>query len=73
MGLRNLAEAVILQSLEDLWSPSYSKESKEFFGGDGFEICAEIAGLNSEKKFRILFLLGGKQHGTAVRLHRSQQ
>jgi hypothetical protein len=61
VGLTNLAEAVILQSLGDICTPAYRKESKEFFEGDGFKIFAEIAGLNVAKRFRILLLLGGKQ------------
>ncbi len=73
MGLRNLAEAVILQSLEDLLNSKYRKESKEFFEGEGFKIYAEIAGLTSEKKFRILHLLAGKQHEKTARLRRVQQ
>ncbi len=62
MGYKSLAEAVILQSIEDLWSPSHKNESKNFFEGDGFKICAEIAGMNSLKQYKFLHLLGGKTH-----------
>ena len=68
MGCRSLAEAVILQSLEDLWNPVYGNESKEFFEGDGFKIFAEIAGLTSLKKYKIVHLVGGKKHGRAIRV-----
>ena len=71
MGFRSLAEAVILQSLEDLWSPSYRKQSKEFFVGDGFKLYAEIAELTSLKKFKIIHLTGGNKHGGTVRVHRA--
>ncbi len=64
---KNLAEAVILQSMEDLWHPSYKEESREFFEGDGFKICAEIAGLNSMKKFKCIHLMGGKTHVRTIK------
>jgi hypothetical protein len=60
MGYKSLAEAIILQSTEDLWVPSHRGESQDFFKGDGFRICAEIAGMNSTKRYRFLHLIGGK-------------
>ena len=62
MGYKSLAEAVILQSMEDLWNPSHRDESKNFFKGDGFKICAEIAGMNSKKQYKFINLLGGETH-----------
>lgn len=62
MGVKNLAEAIILQSLEDIWNPACRKESIEFFKGDGFKIYAELAGLDYVKRFSILFLLGGNKY-----------
>jgi len=61
MGYKSLAEAVILQSIEDLWNPSHKNESRDFFEGDGFKICAEIAGMNSLNQFKFLHLLGGNK------------
>ena len=61
MSVRSLAEAVILQSLEDLWNPSYREESREFFEGSGFKMCAEIAGMDSMKQHKILYILGRQQ------------
>ncbi len=69
MGYKSLAEAVILQSIEDLWSPSHKNESNDFFDGDGFKICAEIAGMNSIKQFKFLHLLGGKTHVRTSKSH----
>ena len=69
MGYKSLAEAVILQSMEDLWSPSHRDKSKDFFKGDGFKICAEIAGMNSIKQFKFLHLLGGKTHVRTNKSH----
>jgi hypothetical protein len=61
--VRNLAEAVILQSLEDLWDPEYRGGSRDFFKGNGFRICADIAGLDSHKKIRFLHFIGGRRYG----------
>jgi len=61
MGYRSLAEAVILQSLEDLSDPRHRAESREFFGGDGFKIYGDIAELTSFNKIKIIHLAkGGK-------------
>lgn len=46
MNTRCLAESIILQSLEDLWSKNYRKDSEIFFTGDTFCLCADIAGMN---------------------------
>jgi len=69
MGYKSLAEAVILQSMEDLWNPSHRDESKNFFEGDGFKICAEIAGMNSTKQYKFIHLLGGEPY---VRTNKTQ-
>ena len=71
MGFRSLAEAVILQSLEDMRNPLYREESREFFEGNGFKIFAELAELNSLKKYKIVHLAGGKTHGRTVRVLRA--
>jgi phosphatidylserine decarboxylase len=63
VGLKSLAEAVILQSLEDLWNPIYRKKSKEFFRGEGFEIFSQIAELNSLRLIKILSHLRGMRNG----------
>jgi hypothetical protein len=54
---RKLAEAVILQAIEDLWEPAQREESLEFFMGEGFEICSSIAGISYAKKLRLLQLV----------------
>ena len=46
MNTKGLAESIILQSLEDLWSRNYRKDSENFFTGDTFCLCADIAELN---------------------------
>lgn len=69
MNVKCLAEAIILQSLEDLWNPEYRDESREFFEGDGFKICSELAGIDSMKQFKILHLVGGRKYGEAAKLY----
>ena len=72
MGTRSLAEAIILQSLEDMWYPAYRKDSKKFFEGDGFKICSDIAGLIPSNKVKFLYYTGGKRHGKISRISRDQ-
>jgi hypothetical protein len=58
-----LAEAVILQTLEDLWSKTHKKRSLAFFTTEGFHICAEISGMKIADRlrfFRLLRRLEGK-------------
>jgi hypothetical protein len=55
--LAALAEAVILQTLEDLWSKAHKKRSLAFFTTEGFHICADIAGMKIADRLRLLRLL----------------
>lgn len=71
MSLRSLAEAVILQSLEDLWNPRFRDESRYFFEGEGFRLTSEIAGMNSQEQAKILHLLEGRRHVRHDAVHRS--
>jgi hypothetical protein len=54
---RSLAEAIIAQSIEDLWDPLCRKESLIFFEGDGFVLCSEIAGVSYIKRIAMLRML----------------
>ncbi len=56
MAFFNLAEAVILQALEDMWNERYFKESINFFTGDGFSTWSSIAGLDAFEQYRILLI-----------------
>jgi hypothetical protein len=68
MNLEGLAEAIILQTIEDIWSPAHCKGSMDFFKGEGFRICSEIAGLDLAEQFRILSLLKGyRTHWQEIR------
>ncbi len=51
---RKLAEAVILQAIDDLWEPTLREESLSFFEGEGFEICSSLAGMSYAKKIMLL-------------------
>lgn len=59
MGLKNLAEAIILQSFEDLWDERHKADCMTFFGGEGFDICARIAQLNSSDRVKLISLVRG--------------
>ena len=54
---RSLAEAIILQSIEDLWHPVCKRGSLRFFEGDGFVLCSEIAGISYIKQLSMLRML----------------
>jgi hypothetical protein len=49
-----IAEAIILQAIEDLWSDVHRQESIEFFTGEGFAICARIAGMGLYEKLKLI-------------------
>ena len=55
--IKSLAEAVILQAIEDLFDPSERKKSIDFFKGENFTLCAETAGLSTLKQLRIIMML----------------
>ncbi|MEW6571845.1 MAG: hypothetical protein AB1390_11875 [Nitrospirota bacterium] len=56
-GLSNLAQAIILQSIEDLWDDKHRNDSRTFFGGEGFTICAQMSGMKAVERIRLLNLL----------------
>jgi hypothetical protein len=53
----SLAEAIIMQSMEDLWNSVFKTGSLAFFKGDGFELCSEIAGISYIKQLVMLRML----------------
>lgn len=52
--LKQLAESIILQALEDLWTPARSREGFSFFKGAGFELCATMAGMSAAHRLTLL-------------------
>ncbi|MEW6109569.1 MAG: hypothetical protein AB1632_10445 [Nitrospirota bacterium] len=57
MSLKSLAERIILESIEDLWSEGDFQDSVAFFREEGFGVCAEIAGMNLYDQVRLLNLV----------------
>jgi hypothetical protein len=57
MGLRDLSEAIILQSAADLLSTPNEEETVEFFSGEGFRLCAEMAKMSHDDKLTFLEML----------------
>lgn len=58
---RALAEAVILQCMEDMWDPEYAEESREFFQSEGFVIWAETACLNLPQQMKLVRIITGNE------------
>lgn len=56
-GVRALAEGIILQSIEDLWCGVDEEELLRFFDGEGFNICAGLAGIDCAGRVRLLGLV----------------
>ena len=56
-SILSLADAVVLQSIEDLFSPFFRSGSLTFFNGRGFELCAGVTGMNENQKAGILTML----------------
>jgi hypothetical protein len=54
MGLRSLAEGIIVQSMEDMWDESLSEECTAFFRSEEFRLCAELAEMGLSEQVRIL-------------------
>ena len=53
-SLRSLAEAILLQALEDLWDGARRKETIAFFCGEGFRHCADIASMNNYERLKLI-------------------
>lgn len=63
MGVRELAEGIMLQSIEDIWSMKHRKGGLDFFHGEGFHDCADLAGMTIYDRARVLNFV----HGVAER------
>jgi len=57
VGLKKLAEAMILQQMEDLWDPDYRLQSMEFISGRDFHLLMEMAEMGYEEKLNLMKLL----------------
>ncbi len=56
--IKELAEAILLQSMEDLWIDEARSNCIDFFCGEGFHICSEMAGMSSDDKAKLLNMVG---------------
>jgi competence transcription factor ComK len=57
MGVKGLAEGIIMQSIEDLWNENLRDESIAFFKGKEFRICAEVARMSLDDQVKTLNLV----------------
>jgi hypothetical protein len=57
MGLRELAEGIILQSIEDLSDQNLREECITFFKGTDFTTCAELAAMGVADQVKLLSIV----------------
>jgi len=58
MNIRKIAELIILQCIEDLWNGREKSGSADFFTGEGFPLCAGIAGMDLHDQGSLLKMVG---------------
>jgi hypothetical protein len=68
MGLKNLAEGIIVQSMEDLWDDNLREDCIAFFRGEEFRMCAELADMNLAEQLKLLDMVKG-----ALDLHKGKK
>ena len=68
MRARHLAAAIVLQAIEDLWSPVCRQESMDFFAGELFRLAAETSGMSFVDQGALLGIL---ERNGILRQHRS--
>ncbi len=59
MGLKNLAEGIIVQTMEDLWDDDLREDCIEFFKGEEFRLCAELADMSLDDQLKLLDMVKG--------------
>jgi hypothetical protein len=57
VAVKELAEAVILQSIEDLWDKDRKEACGFFFCGQGFSFWADAAGIKIPDRRKLLSLV----------------
>jgi hypothetical protein len=57
MDLKELAEGIILQSVEDLYNDDEKQDSITLFASKDFTICAEMAEMDMPSQVRLLDLV----------------
>lgn len=57
MAVKELAETVILKSIEDLWNKEQREECCLFFCGQDFSFWADAAGMTTSDRKKILSMI----------------
>ncbi len=57
MAIKELAEKVILRSIEDLWDKNHRDSSGKFFSGPSFFFWADIAGMTISDRRKVLSII----------------
>jgi hypothetical protein len=63
MRVSHLAEAIILQSIQDLWHEEHRQGCIGFFTGEDFRTCAALAGMSTSDQIKILNMFSGIMKG----------
>jgi hypothetical protein len=63
MRVSHLAEAIILQSIQDLWDDDHRQDCIDFFAGEDFRTCAALAGMSTSDQIKILNMFSGIMKG----------
>lgn len=71
MGINQLAEGIMIQSIEDLWDERFRKEGVDFFRGEGFTIWADLAGMNLYDQVRLMNMTAKIVERSARRLQKA--
>jgi len=72
MNIRNIAELIILQCIEDLWNERERSGSTDFFTGEGFSLCAGLAGMDLHDQGRLLNMVSRKMTQNSAAVKRSE-
>jgi hypothetical protein len=59
VNVEKLAEAIILQSVEDLWDERYREDCINFFSGEEVSIYAGMGGMNVPDQIKLLNMVNG--------------
>jgi hypothetical protein len=54
VNIKNLAEHIMLQCIEDLWDEQERDDSRHFFKGERFHLCAEMASMSLHDQSTLL-------------------
>ena len=66
MGMKSLAEAIIMQSITDLWKEDERENCLKFLKGEDFSVCAEMAGMSLPDQIKLMTLVNKSvKHGIA--------